>query len=591
MIALAPTKKIPKGVRNYSISKPDGPAAVLVYTVRALALIRSIFWTVGTLLAVLQSWAYRHYTSADAVAYLDMSDAVFPGAGLNRLVNPVWSPLYPFVLGLGRFIARDRYNEIVIGHFINIPIFLFAFAAFEFFLRGFIWHKQGDESASDIAPVPPWVYLVVGYSAFLWSAISRITLQSLRADMLMSGFFYLAIGLLFRMKGRTPRWSLYAALGVVLGLGYLAKAPMLPIGFLILLISPLMAADWRNAAPMAAVAAILLLLTGSIYFIPLSRAQGKFTLGESAGYNYLVHIDHVGPSMYMQDVGGAAGSFKHPPAKIFDAIPTYEFSLTGSATHPLRLDPSYWTQGLTHRFHFKEQVKAILRNMWTYAGIVFSCGGLALALVVLYLFTWRRGEALAGIAAQWPLLLIGLAGVAMYSLIHVEHRYVGEFFVSLWLALLAGLRLPRAIINRATLGVAAGAISVLVPIALRTAVDLKQRWNDEVRSAEAARQLEQAGIRAGDSVARIDPRADFSWARIARVSIVTEVDFEHTGEFWRAAPDLQEQALQAMSKTSAKVVVGYIAGTTAPAGWQRLGKSRLWMHWLHEPRSATASVR
>ena len=72
---------------------------------------------------------------------------------------------------------------------------------------------------------PQWVYLSVAYSLFLWASISQISLRSLRPDMLMSGFLYVAGGMLLRMQGSAARWNRYLALGVVLGIGFLAKAP------------------------------------------------------------------------------------------------------------------------------------------------------------------------------------------------------------------------------------------------------------------------------------------------------------------------------------------------------------------------------
>src|SRR5690348_14031631 len=67
-----------------------------------LAGLRFAFWTVGTLLAIGQAWLSRFMVSADSVSYLDMSDYAFSGWGWRRLINAVWSPLYPFFLGLFR---------------------------------------------------------------------------------------------------------------------------------------------------------------------------------------------------------------------------------------------------------------------------------------------------------------------------------------------------------------------------------------------------------------------------------------------------------------------------------------------------------
>jgi hypothetical protein len=60
----------------------------------------------------------------------------------------------------------------------------------------------------------------------------------------MSGFLYLAARILLRLQAFPPCRSLYVALGFVLGVGYLAKAPMLPIGSAILLLSLFVFKEW-----------------------------------------------------------------------------------------------------------------------------------------------------------------------------------------------------------------------------------------------------------------------------------------------------------------------------------------------------------
>ena len=60
-----------------------------------VATVRAAFWAVGVVLAGVQAWAFRYYVSADAISYLDMSDGVMPGGSWHRLINGVWSPLYP----------------------------------------------------------------------------------------------------------------------------------------------------------------------------------------------------------------------------------------------------------------------------------------------------------------------------------------------------------------------------------------------------------------------------------------------------------------------------------------------------------------
>ena len=238
---------------------------------------RLAFWLAGFILATMQAWAYRHYISADGISYLDMSDAVFPGVDWHRIITGTWSPFYPFLLGLCRLLSPDPYREVIIGHLFNIPIFLCAFAAFEFFFRSVV--PEQLDSAGEHVFLPRWVYLVVAYTLFLWAAIGQITLRSLRADMLMATFLFLATGILYRIRRLPATWATYFALGVTLGLGYLTKTPMLVIGALIIGSTLVVSRDWVRTLPKAALSAFLLLVIGTLYFVPLSQKRGHLTFG------------------------------------------------------------------------------------------------------------------------------------------------------------------------------------------------------------------------------------------------------------------------------------------------------------------------
>src|SRR5260370_28063394 len=158
-------------------------------------------WGIGILFAVAQAWIFRYQVTADSISYLDMSDGVLPGSDWHRLINGVWSPLYPFLLGIfRRAFGISPANEIVDGHLLNIAFFLFAFVCFEFFLQiavtKFTIRENAWPSDGGLVPLPAWMILSLGYTLFLWASISEISVRHLRADMLMSGFVYLAVGLL-----------------------------------------------------------------------------------------------------------------------------------------------------------------------------------------------------------------------------------------------------------------------------------------------------------------------------------------------------------------------------------------------------------
>ena len=73
---------------------------------------------------------------------------------------------------------------------------------------------------------------------------------------------------------------------------------------------------------------------------------------------------------------------------------------------------------------------------------------------------------------------------------------------------------------------------------------------------------------------------DLGWARLARASVVAEVEYERGDDFWEAGEKTQAEILQAFAKAGAKCVIGHPRGDMAPPGWERLGRTHFWIHRL-----------
>jgi hypothetical protein len=509
---------------------------------------------------------------------MDMSDGVLRGHDWHRLITGVWSPLYPVVLGVFRRIfSPGPAQEMTFDHLVNIPIFCFAFASFEFLLRA-VEREYFSGEPSNAPRVPRWAFLTVAYSLFLWASIAAISFITMRPDMLMSAFLYLAMGLLIRMRGRRPDLRSYLVLGAVLGVSFLAKAPMLPIGMLILLASVLMVTTWQRAILMAAGAAVVFFLIASLYFVPLSRSLGHFTLGESGNFNYIVHVDHASPNWYLTDPGKAKGVAIHRVRRIFSDPPTYEFSIGLPVTHPLKFDPCYWTQGLKPVFNLHSQLAAIRQNLPLVKPIAVDLVGIALGFIALYLFS-SASKRWCDLMEGWPLWLVGLAGILMYTIIHVEPRYVGALLVLFWLGLALSLgswnkhsKMFRAIV----LVISA---SLLIPAAHAAYAPRNFRWNTRQNiDAQVAEALAKLGTHPGDPVARI-MRDSIGWARTSRVTIVAEVDLDAgAAQFWESDPATQARVLQALRETGVKSVVGHSWDDVTAPGWYRVGRSHYWIY-------------
>ena len=542
--------------------------------------LRLAFWGMGILLATTQAWIRRYEVSADSISYLDMGDAVMPGGNWHRLINGVWSPLYPFLLGLFRRLLHiSPKEEIAAGHLLNIVFFVFAFVCFEQLVNAVARIVDVASPEEQARPLPAWMYVSIAYALFLWGAISQVTVGRLRPDMLMSGFLYLAVAMLCRI-GRAPaRWGRYLALGAILGVGYLAKAPMLPIGILILMASLLTVENWRPALKMVLASGALMLLIGSLYFVPLSLEFGHLSLGESSTFNYAVHVNQVSPSWYLQNLGSARGAFLRSPEKILFNPPAYWFAIPLSITHPLRFDPSYWIVGVRPHFGFTSQWRAVMRSSRILRRPLRELSVAGIATLVLAFLAGGIKRIAISVTKLWPVSLIGLAGCAMYVLISVEPRYVGAFIVLLWFGLVAGLPLPRWHGRKIALLITVAIVLTSLRVTWRQAFTgtVGSRYNEDF---EAAQQLERLGLRPGDRVARISSTVnDMGVERILRVQIAGEVDNSSSNAFWALPLASQQELLRIFRRRGAEAVIATDPHLRADRGmeWQRLGTTRYWV--------------
>jgi len=333
---------------------------------------------------------------------------------------------------------------------------------------------------------------------------------------------------------------------------------------------------------MAAASLALVFLIGSLYFVPLSRARGHFTLGESGAFNYLVHVNRARPVWYLQSVGTGRGSFVHSPEKIFSSPPAYVFSQASTVTHPIRFDPSEWVIGARPRFILKRQIIELIPSLRNLAALLLELEGLVLAALALAYPLWRKGQLRAALARTWPIWMIGLAGCALYVPVHVESRYVAEFLVLILLGIILGFRIPQNVDRRTVLVFTMAVVaSLLLPLAARTYVKYFENGWKPNADAQAAAELGKLGIGPGDKVARICANGDLGVERVARIQVAAEVDLQHVLEFWSAPLTTQQEILNLFASRGARAVIAIppTKGLQNNSEWIHLGSTRYWL-WL-----------
>ena len=531
--------------------------------------LRLWFWVVGILAAAAQAIEYRQWINGDTISYLDMSDGI-SAHDLIRLVNPQWSPLYPFLIGVANSIIRPSAAwEFPVLHLVNFLCFLFAFAAFEFLLLS----MRGATT--------DWAFLTIAYSLFLWASLAMVTLMRSHPDMLMSGFVYMAAGLLIRIRNGATGWQIYSALGAILGLAYLAKAAMFPLGILLLGTTLFFAGDTSRKLKGVAAASLCFAIVGGPFVVAVSQRADRPTFGEAGTLDYLWKVDHIDVSYY-QNLGSAAGWVLHPIKKIIEGDPpAFSFARPIRATYSLWYDPSYWIEGIRPVFHWQSQVRVFLDNLRQYAQIGASLAGLLIALLLSACAAGIR-QTIRSLSWFWPLYLWCAVALGGYAAILVQERYIGAFIALIGTCLFYGFRLSSPFPSRATLALV---IVVVLTLAANTASHARRDFRENasqtrLHDAEASLALHNLGIATGQPVASITPWVASGWARLARVQIIAEVPRSRAEQFWKASPERQAAVFNAFTGAGCKAVVSWIGERDVPPGWQRLASSPYAVHLL-----------
>ena len=274
----------------------------------------------------------------------------------------------------------------------------------------------------------------------------------------------------------------------------------------------------------------------------LSRVERRFTVGDSAKIAYAMEVN-------------GAGAPAHPRQQIFDrpAIYIYADHLVG--TNPGWYDPAYWRAGIEPKFNLARQAGALHRSLDIYFSVFTQLGAVFGGFLAL-LFIGDSRATLRRVAGQWPLYVPALAALGMYSLVHVELRFLGGFVALLCLALFLGVETSPG--SRPL----AAAIVLAVVVILGTQIAWESGHNLVVLAQNAessdwlvAKDLESRGIHGGDKVATIGELPSIYWARLAGVTLTGEISVDDAAAFWAATPDLRVQIARALSQAGIAAIV------------------------------------
>lgn len=554
-----------------------------------------VFSLIAVLLGGLHAWLQRFTMNVDGICYLDMGDAWWRG-DWGMIANAYWSPLYPCFLGLVvRILKPSPFWEFPLAHLVNFLVFVFALGSFGFMvseLLRFNRDRQLTLSTERLVPLPEGLWLTCAYLLFFWSSL-RMMLTT--PDMTVAAFIYLICGILLRIRNGAFGRRTFVVLGIVLGLGYLAKAPLFPMAFVFLACAVTTAAGRRQSLSHVGLSLGVFLLVAGPWIGLLSKTQGRLTFGDSGRLNHAWTVNGLRKYVHWQGGPPGCGMPKHPTRQVLDSPAVYEFAAPIGGTYPPWYDPSYWHDGVRNHFEPAGQIAAIRRTAEAYFRIFYHWqGGLIVAVVGLYLLGSRgtiRWRHLAGYAF---LLVPVVIGLLMYVPLHVSFRYVGSMIVVLWLVLLSGVVLPDSPwMRKAALCLTSAAMANLGLLIVYWCVTptgdgagdytgLRDYGRPHTQWHIADR-LNRMGIGPGTQIAFIGEPLFAYWARLARVRIVADVParFGDAALFRTTYPFVKDKVFAALENTPAQfVVVERPPPSVAAAGWRRIGDSELYVRPL-----------
>ena len=538
----------------------------------------------------------------DGINYLDQGDAWMRG-DWGMAVNGTWSPLYPLILGLVMRVARPSLTwEFPLVHVVNFGVFVLTLTCFEWFWRRVTERYYAEVPGESHPPdrFPPWAFLVMGYGLFIWTATSLIRLFTVTPDMLVAAFVFLGGGLMLRLLTGDPRRGTAAALGAALGAGYLAKAVMFPLGIVALLVTGVaLVRSGRSVRALLPAITAFVMVAGPLV-VALSAETGRFTFSEVGRTSFLRHVLGAPYPHYEPGAADVKGEPVHPIARSSTSPTVYRFDNAVGGTYPLAYDQGYWYAGVEARFRPALQLRVIALNLQRYFELFFRVQGAMIGIGLVLLVLMARGHQHPSRPGAWPLTLVSLSAFAVYSLVYVEGRYVAPFLVLLWGALLLSVRLRPADGHPAWLHATGLAFSIalglnvvafhldgfnalarIAPVARAGPVSRTAR--PDARPSVVASALQAHGFQRGDSIGVIGEAIAATWARLARLRIVADVNPEDVDDFWDGSPEQQRAVLDSFAAAGVRAVVAVSPeGRTTPPGWLTVGSTN-WLVWFNAP--------
>jgi len=473
--------------------------------------------------------------------------------------------------------------EATVVQLANWVIFLCATLSFQFFwgeVLALYRHVSQTRDGNRIT-LSDTEFWLLGYVIFLFMHLGLLTMTT--PDMLLSTFVYLASGLLVKIVFCGSTLGRFCALGLVLGLGFLAKAVMLPLAGVYLAIAAVSRLRRRPIIFHLLASIIVFCLLAGSYVMGFSKKEGRFTVGDAGALNNSWHINGI-PYFHWQGDPPGSGHPEHVTRMILASPQVVEFGEPIIATYSPWYDPAYWNAGLHPRFEWAGQIKAMEATMDVYLQLLWKQSVLIAGLAIL--LGMRRDSVrtiLKEFLAVWPVWVPALAAFSIYAVIWVEPRYVAQFSVLFWGAVLTLVRLPNNPVRRLVRTVVVLLVIVMGSHSLNLVAHAGYYGHhlSDVQTMQAER-LRASGLYPRIRVAMIGVSWAEGWQQIARLRVVAEIPAGNEESFWTANDAVRSHVYDLLAQAGAKyVIASRVPDCASSTGWVHVDDTPLYLFRLN----------
>ena len=207
--------------------------------------------------------------------------------------------------------------------------------------------------------------------------------------------------------------------------------------------------------------------------------------------------------------------------------------------------------------------------------------------VILHSTSDNIDESLGRSTQSWPIVVPALSALLLYSLVHVESRFVGAQAVILFLGAYYGVNFPA---HRGRQKLPVFTIGSVVTTSVMLVVFAVWSYGKSQLGpvySEAAAALGEHDVRTGNRIGLIwDEKWNAGAAegpfvpRLLKLRIVAEET--DADAFWKLDPSARNNAIQVLRKTGVKAILALRVPAPSQAGWIKLDGTDYFAYFFSE---------